>query len=54
MSKTIQGTFAWLGVWICFCAIADYVISIEANAWAMAFGVLAKAVADHAEEWIKR
>ena len=54
MWKTMQGLAAWIGVWVCFCAIADYVIAIETNAWAMAFGVLAKAVADKVEEWLKR
>ena len=53
MSKSIQGTLAWMGVWICFCAIADYVLQIEANCWAMAFGVLAKEIACLVETWIK-
>ena len=54
IAKSIFGFSAWFGVWVCFCAIADYVINIESNAWAMAYGVLAKIVADQAQYWIEK
>ena len=58
MSKSVgfsgvKGFAAWMGSWVAMCSIADYVLVIESTAWAMAYGVLAYAVANAAQNWIE-
>lgn len=52
-SKKTRGVLAFMGVWICFCAIADYVIQFETNSYTMLFGYIAGLISIKAQEWIE-
>lgn len=52
--KKIRGILAFTGVWVCFCAIADYVIQFETNSYTMMFGYIAVLISIKTEEWIEK
>lgn len=49
---TIGSSLAWMGVWIVFFSFADYVIKIESNAYAMAWGIIALVVSNQVAIWV--
>jgi len=52
MLKPVLGAMAHVGVWVCFCAIGEYVIMFENIGPTMIWGVVAGAVSFWAGEWI--
>ncbi len=53
MRKTIGRFIGWVCIWICMYAIADYVLVIELNAWAMAWGGIASSIANYVMDLIE-
>ncbi len=54
MNKPFQISFAFFGIWIVACAIADMVIKFETNSYAMAWGVGTFVVWMKVADWLEK